>query len=105
MQYIQDKLDELDDRFAIIIDEKIDDKIYKNIDYGDFYGRRDEFKDFIKEIFVDYHNHILEKIEMLKRKHYNETAFMNHRNDYNDAHNEVLQSVLSLLQDTNKDNV
>jgi hypothetical protein len=61
--YIQDKLDELDDRFAIIIDEKIDDKIYKNIDYGDFYGRRDEFKDFIKEIFVDYHNHIIEKIE------------------------------------------
>jgi hypothetical protein len=60
--YIQDKLDELDDRFAIIIDEKIDDKIYKNIDYGDFYGRRDEFKDFIKEIFVDYHNHIIEKI-------------------------------------------
>jgi len=61
--YIQDKLDELDDRFAIIIDEKIDDKIYKNIDYGDFYGRRDEFKDFIKEIFVDYQNHIVEKLK------------------------------------------
>ena len=73
--YIQDKLDELDDRFAIIIDEKIDDKVYKNIDYGDFYGRRDEFKDFIKEIFVDYHNHIVEKKKKKKLTDEREAKF------------------------------
>jgi hypothetical protein len=76
MTYIQDKLDELDDRFAIIIDEKIDDKVYKNIDYGDFYGRRDEFKDFIKEIFVDYHNHIVEKIEEYANSQTDKTVAM-----------------------------
>lgn len=65
MSYIQDKLAEFDDRFAIIVDEKIDGKVYLNRDYGDFYGQRDELKDFIKEMFTDYHNHIIEIIKEL----------------------------------------
>lgn len=85
--YIQDKLDSIN-----IFD-------YIVFEYGDIDTEKSNEK--LKKLLTDYHNHILEKIEMLKRKHYNETAFMNHRNDYNDAHNEVLQSVLSLLQDTN----
>ena len=93
-KYIQDKLDEFKS-LRLIDNQEADGIIDDNT----------KLSDWIEQSFIDYHNHILEKIEMLKRKHYNETAFMNHRNDYNDAHNEVLQSVLSLLQDTNKDNV
>ena len=89
MTYIQDKLDEIKEKTKHL-DGLVDKPLVMVL---------------VKEALTDYHNHIVEKIEMLKRKHYNETAFMNHRNDYNDAHNEVLQSVLSLLQDTNKDNV
>jgi len=100
MQYIQDKLDELDDRFAIIIDEKIDDKVYKNIDYGDFYGRRDEFKDFIKEIFVDYHNHIVENIKEpsdIRKARFESDG----ENTFDYGYDTKTKEILSLLQDTN----
>lgn len=88
--YIQNKLDEFDKRFSeeIILDQEV-----RTVVPG--------IKHFIKQSLTDYHNHIVEKIEMLKRKNYNETAFMNHRNYYNDAHNEVLQGVINFLQDTN----
>jgi len=86
MTYIQDKLDE--------IENDLKEKGYTK-------HERETVIGILEQSITDYHNHIVEKIEMLKRKHYNETAFMNHRNDYNDAHNEVLQSVLSILQDTN----
>ena len=89
MTYIQDKLDE--------IENDLKEKGYTKYE-------RETAIYIVKQSLTDYHNHIVEKIEMLKRKHYNETEFMNHRNDYNDAHNEALQSVISLLQDTNLTN-
>ena len=38
----------LDDVFAIRVDEKVDGKTYKDQDYGDFFGQRDELKEFIR---------------------------------------------------------
>ena len=98
MTYIQDKLEKLIDEYHDFLKQRTTNIMIGNPNNLD---KEEWFFNKTREALTDYHNHIVEKIQMLKRKHYNETEFMNHRNDYNDAHNEVLQSVLSILQDTN----
>jgi len=99
--YIQDKLDELIKTYrktTVIYEKQNGDEVKEKVNS---YFTEYDARMIAERLVADYNNNIVEKLKMLKRKHYNETAFMNHRNDYNDAHNEVLQSVLSLLQDIN----
>lgn len=54
---------DLDDEFGIRVDEKVEGKIFKDIDYGDFYGQRNELKEFIKEILQSERTTLLEEIK------------------------------------------
>lgn len=102
--YIQDKLDEFD--------EKVNNT-YEFFNATDGGGELqytvneidvDGVRNFIQQSLTDYHNHIVEKIEGMKleipeyrnkRGHHTTSAHMKIR------HNKALQMVQSLLQDTN----
>lgn len=86
--YIQDKLDEL---LPIQID------ILYNEDGQEIVKRQ-----AIVNLFTDYHNHIVEKIENQKEifgmsDFQNETQF-----NRKQKHNDIIYKVLSSLQDTNQ---
>jgi hypothetical protein len=63
--------------------------------------------DFIKQLYIKIAEGELERLESLKRKHYNEEQpFLKHRNDFNDAYNEIIQDQINywtnILQELNK---
>ena len=97
MSYIQDKLDEL---LPIQID------ILYNEDGQEIVKRQ-----AIVNLFTDYHNHILEKIQTRQIKHIDSCFFMTGGmlkdcncgavGADNSVYNRALRDILSLLQDTN----
>lgn len=70
-----------------------------------------ETKNFItnshKQLYIKIAEGEIERLESLKRKHYNEEQpFLKHRNDFNDAYNEIIQDSQNywnnILQELNK---
>jgi hypothetical protein len=61
----------------------------------------------LKQLYIKIAEGELERLESLKRKHYNEEQpFLKHRNDFNDAYNEIIQDQINywtnILQELNK---
>jgi len=53
---------------------------------------------FISKLLKEQRERIIEEIEELKRQHLSETSFIKHRNDFNDAYNEVLNDCINKLK-------
>jgi hypothetical protein len=105
--YIQDKLDDVRNQIMIA---------FKHLEHGvSFFNGIPVMEDFeeesmnqiideaLKQSLTDYHNHIVEIIE----KEFDENTWTEQDGIRYDTMlaNRKLQKILSLLQDTNKDNV
>lgn len=85
MTYIQNKLKEFHHKFCEFTDGGVLVHYCKDGNCLD---------EFITQILTDYHNHIVEKIHKLKRT--DDTQMSEDR-----IYDEALEDILSLLQDTN----
>jgi hypothetical protein len=109
--YIQDKLDFEDflmNRCPAHTNNSADgyERWLENMDIDLMIDYANEFKN---DALTDYHNHIVEKVKEMKIAQ-NVRLNSVSRNDYKQAseytgYNQAVCEILSLLQDTNKDNV
>jgi hypothetical protein len=100
-----------DERGTLTIDRGWEDRI-KFITHPDADGvmgscggpcyqcKKDEkLKQFITNLLAEQKAEIIERVEKAKRRHFEETSFIKHRNDFNDAYNEVVDDIINIIKE------
>lgn len=107
IEQLKESLKEFDDEFAIRVDEKIGDKIYKNQDYGDFYGQRKDVKHFLITHTISILEAEVERLKLAKRNEIGECiqnsegAFIPSQIDVEreENYNQTIQDQITYLND------